>query len=127
MNRIELLQHIKDMYSAEPEYLWEKYPAYAVFRHAENRKWFAALMTLPREKLGLRGAGEIDVLNVKCDPILVSTLRHQPGYLPAYHMNKDRWVTICLDGTAADDDIRELLDMSFELTKIAVKKPRNQK
>jgi predicted DNA-binding protein (MmcQ/YjbR family) len=31
-------------------------------------------------------------------------------------MNKDHWVTILLDGSAEDALIRELLEISFDLT-----------
>ena len=41
----------------------------------------------------------------------------QPGILPGYHMNKNHWLTVLLDGTAADDVIKELLEISWELTK----------
>jgi predicted DNA-binding protein (MmcQ/YjbR family) len=43
--------------------------------------------------------------------------RRQPGILPGYHMNKDNWVTILLDGTAEDGLIRELMEISYDMTK----------
>ena len=42
--------------------------------------------------------------------------RKQPGLLPGYHMNKDHWVTILLDGTAKTDLIKELLEISYDMT-----------
>ena len=36
--------------------------------------------------------------------------------LPGYHMNKDHWITMRLDGTAEDETIRELLEISYDLT-----------
>ena len=44
-------------------------------------------------KIGLTGEGEVDILNVKCDPILSGSLRMQPGFFPAYHMNKEKWIS----------------------------------
>ena len=41
----------------------------------------------------------------------------QPGILPGYHMNKEHWLTILLDGTAEDGLIRELFEISYSLTK----------
>ena len=38
-------------YKAEPEYLWRRYPDYAVFRHEDNQKWFGIIMDIPRSKL----------------------------------------------------------------------------
>ncbi len=45
-------------------------------------------MDVPKNKLGLAGSDVIDVVNLKCDPILIGSLRKEPGIFPAYHMNK---------------------------------------
>ncbi|MGK5023438.1 MmcQ/YjbR family DNA-binding protein [Janthinobacterium sp. RB2R34] len=37
--------------------------------------------------------------------------------MAAYHMNKDYWVSIVLDGSVPADLIWKLLDASFKLTK----------
>lgn len=79
-------------------------------------------MAVGRDKLGLSGDGTVDVLNVKCDPMLAGSLRQQDGFHPAYHMNKDKWLTARLDGSASDDEIKSLIDLSYELT--AMKKRR---
>ena len=42
--RNEVFSYIKKKYDAEPEYLWHRYPGYAVFRHADNDKWFCIIM-----------------------------------------------------------------------------------
>lgn len=34
---------------------------------------------------------------------------------PAYHMNKDNWNTIYLDGSLEEDFIKELIDVSYNL------------
>ena len=66
----------------------------------------------------------IDVMNLKCDPILIGSLRGEPGIFPAYHMNKDRWLSVALDGSAADDQIRLLLERSYAAT---LPRPRKRK
>ena len=116
MNRQELEAYITQIYGAEAEYPWLSYPEYAVFRHSGNQKWFAVAMNIPKEKLGLREDGMIDVLNVKCNPILIGSLRSDAGFFPAYHMNKTNWITVALDGTMNADRIKWLLDMSYDLT-----------
>ena len=62
------------------------------------------------------GAGLVDVLNVKCDPTIIGMLRMQPGFYPAYHMNKEKWVSILLCGPVADDEMKELIEFSYQLT-----------
>ena len=99
MKRSELESFIMETYNAEADYPWLKYPNYEVFRHCNNRKWFALIM-----------------VNFKCDPILIGTLREEPGFFPAYHMSKDSWITVALDGSVSDDKIKMLLDTSYEAT-----------
>ena len=88
-----------------------------VFRHGNNRKWFAVIMEIPREKLGLAGGGDIPVVNLKCDTRLIGSFREETGIHPAYHMSKAHWLTVALDGTVDDDKLKFLLDMSYDLTK----------
>ena len=117
MNREELEACILNHYSTEPDYPWADTPRSAVFRHAGNRKWFALVMEVPRDKLGLAETAKLDIVNFKCDPILISSLRGEPGIFPAYHMNKSSWITAALDGSVPAETIELLLDVSYELTK----------
>ena len=104
-------------YNIQPEYLWHSYPNYAILRHGHNRKWCGVIMDVPANRLGLDGDSIIDVLNVKCDPDLVQSLIHDnPGFRPAYHMNKQCWVSILLDGSVDMGNIRTLIDTSYDLT-----------
>ena len=32
-------------------------------------------------------------------------------------MNKDKWISVILDGTVSDDEIKNLIDLSYQLTK----------
>ena len=79
-------------------------------------------MDIPRNKIGLQGNELLDVVNFKCDPILIGLLREEPGFFPAYHMSKTSWITAALDGTVSEDKIKMLLDMSYELTAQKVRK-----
>lgn len=123
MNRQELIKYIGETYNADPQFPWIKYPSYMVFRHSNNQKWFALIMDIPSEKLGLQSQGIMDVLNVKCDPMIIESLITEPGFYPAYHMNKAHWVTVSLNGSIKDEKIKYLLDMSFNLTAVNLKNP----
>lgn len=114
MDRQTVFEWIKRKYGTDPDYPWKD--SNAVLRHRENKKWFALIMEVGRDKLGLPEEGTVDVMNVKCDPMLIGSLRTQPGFLPAYHMNKDQWISILLDGTAPEEEIKSLITMSYELT-----------
>lgn len=128
MNREELEAYILNHYSTAPDYPWADTPRAAVFRHAGNRKWFALMMEVPRDKLWLPGTEKLDIVNFKCDPILISSLRGENGIFPAYHMNKASWITAALDGSVPAETIELLLDVSYELTKPKPRrKPVNRK
>ncbi len=112
-----VIRRIAEDFEAEPEFLWEKTPDCAAFRHRGNRKWFAALMLgLPGGRLGL-DAERADILNVKLDPRLIASLIDGRHYLPAYHMNKEHWISLVLDGSAPLEEFVTLVGMSYELTK----------
>ncbi|MCI8927841.1 MAG: MmcQ/YjbR family DNA-binding protein [Lachnospiraceae bacterium] len=114
MDREEIFQYVKARYGTEPDYPW--HDDNAVLRHKENRKWYGLVMEVGRDKLGLKGSGRVDVINLKSDSALIGSLRTRPGFHPAYHMNKDQWVTLRLDGSVAKDELKSLLDLSFQLT-----------
>lgn len=82
MDRKGLEQLIFDTYSVEPDYPWMDTPESAVFRHAANRKWFALVTTVPKSKLGLPGQQPVDIVNLKCDPILTRLPAGRTGLLP---------------------------------------------
>ena len=116
MNKDELIAHVHDYFSIDPDYPFEEEDTF-VFRHRKNRKWFAVAMTVPYKRLGLEQDGNTDIIDVKCGPLMMDVYRKLPGILPGYHMNKDNWVTILLDGTAETDTTKELLEISYDLTK----------
>ena len=117
MTRQELFAYIEAEYNVTPDYPWLDSPEGAVFRHKHNRKWFALSMPIPRRYAYPGETGEVDAVNLKCDPVLSGMLRGEPGVLPAWHMSKVHWVTVLLDGSADDDRLKFLLHQSFELTK----------
>ena len=112
----DIVDFMLKTYKAKPEYLWKRYPSYCVFRHVDNRKWFAIIMTVPRKILKLSGDGNIDVINVKCGTDDIGFLRDIPGILPAYHMSKANWVSVVLDGTVPQKNVKQLIKASFNLT-----------
>ena len=98
MTSTDWIHYIQDAYSTEPEHPWADKPEFSVFRHANNKKWFALFMTVKASLLGLPGAEEVPVLNLKADPRLIGPQREKPGFFPAYHMNKEHWITAARAG-----------------------------
>lgn len=109
--------YIKEKYKTSPEYPWERDRSSAVFRHSDNKKWFALVMSVGKDKLGLSDTGYVDVVNLKINDFMFrDILVKEEGIFPAYHMNKNHWITVLLDGTVKEDKIYDLIDISFTAT-----------
>lgn len=116
LNRINLDKYISDTYGVNADYPWIDKPEFAVYRHESSKKWFGVVMTIPAGKLGFQGDYSVDVINLKCDPLIIGSLHKEKGIFPAYHMNKAYWISVLLDGTVDDETIRWLVNLSFDLT-----------
>lgn len=114
MKREKIFEYVKKRYGTIPEYLWKSSPDSAVLRH-KNGKWYAVIMMLDRKKLGLQEEGIVDIIDVKCDTEMTDIIHQIRGFLPGYHMNKQHWITILMDGTVEEKQILDFLDMSYGL------------
>lgn len=72
-------------------------------------------MSIAGRKLGRLEDGEIYVVDVKSDPEFISMVSQTVGYLPGYHMNKQHWLTVFLDGTVPLEQILARIDESYQL------------
>lgn len=55
-------------------------------------------------------------LSLKCDPLLAQTLREKyETVLPGYHLNKKHWNTLILTGQLPWDEVRALINHSYQL------------
>ena len=116
-DRQEIIEYVRNRYGSEIEYLWMRFPSYGVFRHPDNQKWYAVVMDIPRNRLGLSGEETVDVVNVKLgDLMLRDFLLHREGFFPGYHISRGNWVSVLLDGTVPLEEICGLIDQSYRVT-----------
>jgi predicted DNA-binding protein (MmcQ/YjbR family) len=55
-------------------------------------------------------------ISLKADPIDAVILRKQyTAIRPGYHMHKKHWNTITIDGSVPDDELRRMIDDSYDL------------
>ena len=55
-------------------------------------------------------------ISLKCDPLLAKNLREKyESVLPGYHLNKKHWNTIICSGQLSDDEIKDLIRLSYRL------------
>ena len=124
--RERITQYIQDTYGTQAEYLWADSPGNAIFRHPASKKGYAALMRVLPEKLGLAGEEALDVMDIRCSTILIGSLLSTKGFLPAYHMNKNHWISVVLDNSVPDDQITPLLELSYDSVAPKRRKKRPQ-
>ena len=91
--------------------VYEDYPFddgnWTDMRHGSNKKMFAAIFS---HQGGMW-------MNVKAEPSWGDFWRGTfNAVVPAYHMNKLHWVSIILDGSMSDEEIRRLVHDSYRLT-----------
>ncbi len=62
-------------------------------------------------------------VNLKCNPERAIALREAfPEIRPGYHMNKQHWNTVSFDETLNDDFLEELINHSYDLVVLTLKK-----
>lgn len=82
-------------------------PNWTAIRHRENRRIFALIF----QRDGVLW------MNLKADPMWGDLWRRTyRAVAPAYHMNKQHWIGVALDGTMAREDILRLIRDSYGLT-----------
>ena len=52
-SREEVFEYVTNKYKSKIEYLWSRFPNYAVFRNDNNKKWYGIIMDIPYKKLGI--------------------------------------------------------------------------
>ena len=91
--------------------------ACTVMRHRQNKKSFALIM---------RHGGEL-YLNLKCDPMEADFLRSvYRSVIPGYHMNKSHWNTIVMGGDVPLDEIKRMIERSYDLIKPKTRKIKHE-
>lgn len=110
----DIIKYIENKYQIKGEYPWDEYD-YSTYK--TNNKWFALIMNIPYKSLSINKNGEIDVINLKNDPIKIEKLIDNKHYFKAYHMNKKYWITVILDYKTDIDKLKELIDDSFNIVK----------
>jgi predicted DNA-binding protein (MmcQ/YjbR family) len=57
-------------------------------------------------------------VSVKCDPELGEALRQtHTAIVPGYHLNKRHWITVTLDSDVTDEQVRQLIEDSYDLVR----------
>lgn len=118
-NRMD--EMIRNKWHERGDHPFEKYPDYVSYRYHGNQKWYALVMNVSGDKIGL-SSGNHEIVNLKSDH--VEKLVKKDGILPAWHMNHSQWISVLLNDTLDDETLMSLIETSRNLVS---EKSRGQK
>ncbi len=109
------LRYIREKYGDELEFLWEKFDNNAIWRRKDNKKWYGVMIVLPISKLGIKGDGMAEIVDLRIETPEIEKLTDNIRIFKAYHMNKSHWITVLLDSGLKNETLFKLIDKSYEL------------
>jgi len=116
MTRRELIDFCLTFPSVYEDYPFADIPEageWTLMRHRASKKGFAHIY---------ERNGKLCV-NLKCDPFEADFLRQAyVDVTPGYHMNKTHWNTIMLGGDVPEDELKRMIERSYDLIKPKVRK-----
>ncbi len=110
-----IIHYVRQTYGDELEYLWKQFPDNAVWRRKDTRKWYGALLTVSKRKLGINSDEVVEVIDLRADPNKMDSLIDHVKYFPGWHMNKKSWITMILDGSVPLVEMEARINESYRL------------
>lgn len=107
---------IEDQYRAKMEHPFsgKDQSEYGVYRHTD-KSWFALIMHLKPDQLK-EGFPDLEAMNLKIPEDKMEKVLALPSIYPAYHMSKKSWISVVLNDTLSDEEIKRLVDISYQAT-----------
>ena len=118
----EIIKYVKEKYNGELEYLWKKFPENAIWRNKRNNKWYGLLLVISERKLGFESDKIIEIIDLRYSKDNIKEIIDNNKIFPGYHMNKESWITIRLNGDMNTKKILELIDNSYKLSLAKLKR-----
>ena len=111
MTRQELIDYCLTFPSSYEDYPFDDITEpgkWALIRHQANKKSFAMIYERNNRLC----------VNLKCDPFETDFIRHAFKDVSAgYHMNKEHWNTVKLNGDVPEDELEQMIERSYDLIK----------
>ena len=112
----QVINYIKEKYNDDLEFLWQKFDDNAVWRNKQNSKWYGLLLTVSKRKLGIDSEEIVEIIDLRYKKGQVDEIVDNIKVYPGYHMNKNTWITIILDGSLEIKTIYDLINNSYNLS-----------
>jgi len=90
---------------------------WTAIRHRGNKKTFA-FINVHNDRL---------CVNLKCDPAEADFLRQVfEDVTPGFHMNKVHWNTVYLNGDVPEDELKRMIEQSYDRIKPKVRRAKDE-
>ena len=116
-----LLDYVSERYGDRLEFLWEKLSDNAVLRRKDNRKWYAAMLPVRGDRIGMDTMDIVEIIDLRLEPDEMEATIDHKSFFPGYHMNKKHWYSILLDGSVPQDEIARRIDESYRIAGVKKK------
>lgn len=113
---IAIINYVKAKYDNDLEFLWKRSPKNAIWRNQNNRKWYGTVLVISKDKLKIESNEMVEILDLRYQKNDIKNIIDNYKIFPGYHMNKDNWITIILDGRVELEEIYQLIDNSYQLS-----------
>ncbi len=77
-----LTDWIEKTFGDKPQFPWDKFDGYGVFKNPDNNKWYAIIMNIDKKKLDKKKSGPVEIVNVKLAPEIIQDLLAKKDSFP---------------------------------------------
>ncbi len=114
-NTKKVIEFVKQKFDSSLEFLWPKFSNNAICRRHDNQKWYIIFIKISADKIGLNDKKIIEIIDLRVNKTDLNRLLDHKTIFPAYHMNKQSWITIKLDSVKHIEQIYDLIRASYAL------------
>ena len=111
----DIIKYVKSKYNDDLEFLWEKSTNNAILRRQDNKKWYAAILTINYNKIDANRNELIEIIDLKADNKMIDKIIDNHTIFPGFHMNKNHWITIPLNYSMSNEKLFAQIDNSYNL------------
>lgn len=112
---LHLIEYVLSKYGDSPEFLWPSTPSNGIWRRKDTSKWYGAILTVPKDRLGYNSNEIVEILDLRARPESMEDILKQEGFYPGWHMNKKHWFTLILNGSISNEKLYKLIEESYFL------------
>lgn len=111
-----VLCYVKERYNSTTVKPFKTNPDIKALVTIKN-KWYALFLDVEYSKLQKDSLvdSKVKIINLKHLSSEISTVINNRNVFPAYHMNKNHWISVVLDNNIDIEYVKELIELSYNL------------